>query len=85
MLSRLDGTANGVDSPLGILPAEGELDYRAAGVSAGAWGELMNIDARALFAESDDTERYLSGFAPRVPAVLTAELRRLRVELAARN
>ena len=82
MLARLDGTATGVDSPLGTLPAEGEIDHRAAGLTPEAWGELMDVDSRALFAESDDTERYLSAFSPRVPAAITAELRRMRVALA---
>jgi len=82
MLGRLDGTAAGVDSPLGTLPAEGEIDYGAAGVTPEAWGELMEVDARALFAESDETERYLAGFSPRVPAEISAQLRQLRVRLA---
>jgi phosphoenolpyruvate carboxykinase (GTP) len=82
MLGRLDGTAAGVDSPLGTLPAEGEIDYRNAGMSAAAWEELMAVDARALFDETDDAYRYLSGFAPRVPAAITNQLRQLRVRLA---
>jgi phosphoenolpyruvate carboxykinase (GTP) len=82
MLGRLDGTAVGVDSPLGTLPAEGEIDYRAAGVTPDSWGELMEADSRALFAESDDTERYLAQFSPRVPAAISSQLRQLRVRLA---
>jgi phosphoenolpyruvate carboxykinase (GTP) len=82
MLGRLDGTAVGVDSPLGILPAEGEIDYLAAGVTTEEWEELMDVDPRAHFAESDDTERYLAGFAPRVPAAISSQLRQLRVRLA---
>jgi phosphoenolpyruvate carboxykinase (GTP) len=82
MLGRMDGTAAGVDSPLGTLPAEGEIDYRAAGVTPEAWAELMAVDSRALFAESDDTERYLAGFSPRVPIEISSQLRQLRVRLA---
>lgn len=82
MLARLDGSADGVDSPLGTLPADGEIDFAEAGVDREAWDELMALDARALFAESDDTERYLAGFSPRVPAEISSELRQLRVRLA---
>jgi phosphoenolpyruvate carboxykinase (GTP) len=82
MLGRLDGTAAGVDSPLGTLPTEHEIDVAAAGLSRDQWNELMAIDARALFAESEDTARYLAEFSPRVPAAISTELRRLRVRLA---
>jgi phosphoenolpyruvate carboxykinase (GTP) len=82
MLGRLDGTAAGVDSPLGTLPADGEIDFAAAGVTEAQWRELMTVDKRALFTESDDTERYLSQFSPRVPAAISSQLRQLRVGLA---
>ncbi len=82
MLGRLDGTAAGVDSPLGTLPTEHEIDAAAAGLSSDDWNELMAVDSRALFAESEETARYLAGFSPRVPAAISTELRRLRVRLA---
>jgi len=85
MLGRLDGTFAGVESPLGTLPAEGEIDFEAAGMGPEAWAELMTVNSRALFAESDDTERYLADFSPRVPAEITAELRKMRVGLANGN
>ena len=82
MLGRLEGSAQGVESPLGVLPAPGEIDYQAAGMTTQQWDELMAVDAAALFAESEDTQRYLSTFAPRVPTQIRTQLRRLRVRLA---
>jgi phosphoenolpyruvate carboxykinase (GTP) len=81
MLGRIAGTADAVETPVGLLPAEGEIDAAAAGVSDDEWRALMSLDSRALAAEADDTADYLRSFGQRVPTALVSELASVRTEL----
>ena len=81
MLGRIDGTAEAIASPLGLLPTEREIDREAAGVSDADWEALMRVDRDGLAAEAADTARYLATFGDRLPAEIGAELEALRARL----
>lgn len=83
ILDRVDGRAPAIASPAGWIPAEGAIDYRAAGVSDDDWAALFDIDPQAWLAEADDTESFLDGFGDRVPAAVRAQLAELRARLNA--
>lgn len=81
ILDRLEGRAEGVDSPVGVLPASKAINIDGAGVTPEQWSELFRIDARAHLAESDDAARYLETFGDKVPDEIHHELRLLRDRL----
>ncbi|WP_084106028.1 phosphoenolpyruvate carboxykinase (GTP) [Demequina sp. NBRC 110056] len=83
ILGRVEGTARGAESPFGIVPAAGEIDYAAAGVSEDQWRGLFAVDRDALMAEADDTAEFLYSMGSRVPSAIDAEHALLRQSLRA--
>ena len=53
---RIEGKTSAMESPYGLVPVHGAIDYQAAGVSDEDWDALFAIDAAALSAEADDTD-----------------------------
>ena len=82
-LGLLDGSVQGVDSPVGVLPAPGELDLTGLDLPDGAYDELMAVDPDAWLAECDLTDDYFARFGDRVPDELHEQLATLRSRLTA--
>jgi phosphoenolpyruvate carboxykinase (GTP) len=82
ILDRVDGTADGVDSPIGVLPAPGAIDTAGLDLRPGDWDELFDVDAAAYGRELDGVAEFFAGFGDRVPARLTEQLELLRARLA---
>jgi len=81
LLDRVDGTAEGAESPIGVLPAPGAIDTEALDLAPGDWQKLFAVDADAYRREADGVARFFAGFGERVPAALTAQLAGLRARL----
>ncbi|WNM25103.1 phosphoenolpyruvate carboxykinase (GTP) [Demequina capsici] len=81
ILGRLEGRADGVDSPVGILPAPWAINLDGAGVTPDQWAELLRVDPRSHLVESDDAARYLETFGAKVPEAIRRELHTLRDRL----
>ena len=81
-LDRVEGSATGVDSPVGVLPGPGELDVTGLDLPEGTRDEMFAIDPRAWLAESELTEEYFAKFGDRLPRELREQLARLREALA---
>jgi phosphoenolpyruvate carboxykinase (GTP) len=64
---RVQGTAAGRDSAIGILPAEGAIDVSGLDVSEQAMGELLRVDREAWLAEAHEQEGFLADFSDRLP------------------
>ena len=77
-LQRLDGSVQGIDSPLGVVPAGGELDLDGLD---GPLDQLLAIDPEAWLAECDLTEEFFAQFGDRLPPAMTEELDALRTRL----
>lgn len=82
MLKRVDGAVPGRASPIGILPAEGELDLRGLDLDAAALHELLAVDPAAWRDEVAAIGKYLDDYGARMPAALTTELERIRAAMA---
>jgi phosphoenolpyruvate carboxykinase (GTP) len=82
-LDRLEGNATGMESPVGIIPAPGELDLTGLDLPAGDLEELFRVDPAAWLAESDLTEEYFAKFGDKVPDALREQLAGLRARLEA--
>ena len=82
IVRRLSGDAEAVESPVGSLPAEGEIDVADLDVTDEQMAELFAINAESWLAECDLTQEYYAQFGDRVPAELYEQLRALRDRLA---
>ncbi len=78
---RIEERVDGVESPFGLVPADGSIDYEAAGVSAQDREALFEIDAEALGAEADDTDAFLASMGPKVPAAVVRQHAEFRSRL----
>jgi phosphoenolpyruvate carboxykinase (GTP) len=77
MLDRVDGTAEGAESPLGVLPAPGAIDIAGLDLAEGDWEKLFAVDRDAWAREAEGVGAFFAGFGERVPAALTIELEEL--------
>ncbi len=82
IFERTQGTAEAVDSPIGMLPAPGALDLDGLDLSDAAKESLLAVDVAAWRAELDSIEEHFARFGDRLPAALRTELENLRKRLA---
>ncbi len=74
VLDRAGGRARGRTTPVGVVPAAGELDLAAAGVAAADQRALLDVDVAGYRAEVAETRGYLKQFGSALPAELSVEL-----------
>ncbi len=82
MLARVEGSASGMDTPIGTLPRPNELNLAGLKLAPGALDELLAVDRPGWQAELAAIGEYLAGFAPRLPPKLHAEQQRVVAALA---
>ncbi|MBX9246250.1 phosphoenolpyruvate carboxykinase (GTP) [Actinotalea ferrariae] len=80
-LGRVAGTADAVDSPVGLLPAPGALDLTGTEVTDADLAALLAVDVDAWRQEADLTEAWLEQFGDRVPTEVRERLADLRRRL----
>lgn len=83
ILRRVEGTADAVESPVGLLPAPGSLDLDGLDLPDADVTALFDVDPASWLAECDLTDDFLAQFGDRVPAEIVAHLAALRARLAA--
>lgn len=83
IIRRVSGEVDGRVSPVGTLPAEGELNLDGIEHVQADLAELFAIDADSWLTECDLTEEFFAQFGDRVPAGLRDELAGLRQRLTA--
>ena len=81
MIDRATGKAQGHETPIGIMPAAGELDVDGLEVTEHQMEELFAVDRDGWLKEADDIEAEYERYGQRLPAELREELRRLRQRL----
>lgn len=82
IIRRIEGKAAAVDTPIGRIPAPGELDFDGLDVSVTDQEALFEVQPESWLAEADLTEEYFALFADRVPVELREQLQALRERLA---
>ena len=82
IIRRLEGEAEAVDTPIGRIPAPGELDVEGLEITADDLATLFEVRADSWLAEADLTEEYFAQFDGKVPAALIEQLDALRTRLA---
>src|SRR3954452_24424967 len=78
---RTDGEGEAVDTPIGRVPAEGEIDTEGANVSPGDMRLLLEVDPEAVKAQLPQVEEHLARFGDRLPDPLQAQLEALKQRL----
>jgi phosphoenolpyruvate carboxykinase (GTP) len=82
IIRRLEGKAEAIDTPIGRVPAPGELDFDGLDVPQSDQDALFEVNADSWLAEADLTAEYFAKFGDRVPSVLHDQLQELRARLA---
>jgi len=81
MVRRMEGDADAVDTPIGLLPAEDGLNLDGLDLSEESLEQLFHIDRTSWLTECDLTEKYFGQFGDRMPPALLAELSSVRYQL----
>jgi len=81
IVRRLEGSVDGVSTPVGHIPDAGDLDLADDAVNPGLFKKLFSINRKSWLDECDLTEEFFSRFGGRVPPALWAELASLRYAL----
>ena len=81
VVDRLEGSAEGEDSPVGLLPQMDELNLSGLEISEADLDALFEVDKGSWLAECELTDEYFAQFDGRVPAELNAELADLKQRL----
>ncbi len=81
MCQRIEGTVGAVETPIGLMPKEGDLDLTGLAVSAEDLKELLRVDGEAWKLEIADIENHFAKFGDRLPERLRKQLGDLRRRL----
>ncbi len=78
---RCEGSADAVETPIGLLPAEGEIDTEGLDISAEAMQELLSVDENLVREQLPQVKEHLAKFGDRLPAPLQEQLAALEQRL----
>ena len=78
---RCNGDAEAVETPIGLVPAEGELNLDGLDISAEAVHELTSVDAEAVKAQLPQVEEHLARFGDKLPTEIRSQLQALEERL----
>ncbi len=78
---RCDGEGETVETPIGLVPAEGELDLDGVEVSDQAMHELLTVDSDLVRDQLPQVEEFLDQFGDRLPDAIRSQLEALRRRL----
>jgi phosphoenolpyruvate carboxykinase (GTP) len=81
MCDRVSGKVQGRQTPIGILPKDGELDLVGLDVPSQDLAELLRVDGNAFKKEIPDIEAHFRQFGDRLPKRLNAQLKALNERL----
>jgi phosphoenolpyruvate carboxykinase (GTP) len=79
---RCDGEGETVETCIGLVPAEGDLDVSGLDVADEGLRALLTVDDAALRSELPQVRQHLERFGDRLPAALRTQLETLERRLA---
>lgn len=83
ILGRCAGEGEAVETPIGRVPAEGEIDTSGLEVSAEEMRTLLSVSDHEVAEQLPQVEAHLRRFGDRLPEEVTAQLEALRGRLSA--
>jgi len=78
---RVDGKVGARETPIGLMPKEGDLDLSGLDIPAGNLKALMDINLAEWKAEVPDIEKHFAVFGSRLPGRLKKQLEEMRKRL----
>jgi phosphoenolpyruvate carboxykinase (GTP) len=82
VFDRCIGTAEAVESPIGLLPKEDAINISGLKVTADDMKELLKVDKNLWKAELDLIDEHFARFGNKLPKALAEELTKLKANLA---
>jgi phosphoenolpyruvate carboxykinase (GTP) len=79
---RCNGEGETVDTPAGLVPADGDLNLDGLEISAEAMHELLTVDPEKVKAQLPQVEQFLGQFGDKLPAEIGRQLEVLKQRLA---
>ena len=83
MIQRVSGQVGAVETPIGNLPQEGDLNLEGIALSDEARTKLFGFDSAGWQAEFASIGDYLQEYGPRMPDALLVEQQRIAAALGA--
>jgi phosphoenolpyruvate carboxykinase (GTP) len=74
---RCDGDGDTVETPIGLVPAQGQLDTEGLDISADQMAELLRVDPELLREQLPQVKEHLARFGDRLPDEVQAQLHAL--------
>ena len=81
VIRRLEGQAEAVETPIGLVPAENDLDIEGLDISEETMRELLTVDAEAVKGELSQVEEHLAKFGDKLPAPVREQFDALKSRL----
>jgi phosphoenolpyruvate carboxykinase (GTP) len=81
IIQRCRGEADAVNSAIGILPHQADLNLDGIDLSSGAMQTLLEVDRQAWEDELAQIQRYFDSFSGRTPPALLTECQRVAAAL----
>ncbi len=81
MCDRVEGKVGARETPIGLMPIDGDLTLEGLDISDEDWAELMKVDGELFKGTLADAEKYLSKFGNKLPARITKQLQALKERL----
>jgi phosphoenolpyruvate carboxykinase (GTP) len=81
MCERVDGKIGARETPIGLMPKDGDFDLKGLDIPAGNMKALMDVDLAAWKAELPDIEQHFALFGNRLPERLRKQLEEFRKRL----
>jgi phosphoenolpyruvate carboxykinase (GTP) len=79
---RVDGEGETVETPIGLLPAEGEINTEGLEIGADAMKMLLSVEPEDLKAQLPQIEEHLARFGDDLPKEIDEQLESLKQRLA---
>jgi phosphoenolpyruvate carboxykinase (GTP) len=83
MCDRVEGKVEARETPIGLMPIDGDLTLDGLDIPAEDWDELMTVDTDLFKATLEDAKAYLAKFGDKLPAKMTEQLKKLEARLNA--
>ena len=82
IIARLDGEADGVETPIGVVPTRDALPLDGMSISDSALDQLLSVDTEIWKTEADLIDPHFATFGDHLPSELWDELAALKSRLA---
>ena len=84
MCERVEGRAGAKETPIGLLPRDGDLDTSGLTIKKEDMAELLKVDVDAWKAEVPGIKKHFAQFGARLPERMNNELEALKSRLGNR-